>query len=803
MDTTNNVTQSTVEINQEVAESKSRLEKISFIFLLTTIILASLAFIPSVYAPLEMVKNIVITMGILISSIIYFISSFKSKSLFVPKHPLFIVACGIIMSLIISTLLSTNVWKSLFGQGFEIGTVSTILVLFLATFLTINLTRNNKDRLLYVYGAILVSFIILAIFHFTRFIAGPEILNFSVFKNTTSTILGKWNDLGILSGIVMILSYVGLRFISPKKSIKILLIVVAIVSAIFMLLVNSTIVWSVILITLCSISIFECYLSPTDAKGISGMMKRIPVLTSIIILIVIGVLWKGDAIVKPIITKLNIDQTEVNLPWQLTLDITSNTIKESPFFGAGPNRFGNQYLKFKPIIVNPTIFWNTEFGSGFGFIPSFAVTQGLVGILLWITFIVVFIYSGFKALKIKNDNLSKFFIASSFFSSLFLWIVCLIYVPSHAVLLMTFILTGLFLASLVNEGSVSLVNISKDDNTVLRKFTPLILIVIFIVNILWFAVYTKKALALGYFQGGIASLNMPDGQGLSKAEGNFKKAVELDKSDTFYQALSEIDILKITKLVQQIQANQQGDNKDALKEVTVLTEEALKYTREAINIDPTNYYNYISEARISEVALSLQAPNAYEGVKSSYTNALKYNPYSPQIYLNMARVEASQNKLDDALRNIGASLQLKQNYLEAIFLLSQIQVNQGKIKDAITSVQVASQINNTSPLIFFQLGLLHYNDKNYQGAIDALNQAIKLDNQYANAQYFLGLSYARLNQLQDALIQFENLSKTNPDNQEVAFIVSNLRANKSPFQDAKPPIDAKPEKRKNLPIKSK
>ncbi len=801
MDTINQPNQSSVDTVQAPTESKGRLERISFIVRLPTIILGVLAFIPTLYGPMEMEKNTVITFGILISSLLYFLSAFKNKSLYIPKHPIFLASCGIVLSLIVSTMFSTNIWKSVFGQGFELGTVSMILVLFLGAFLTLNLTRNEKDRILYVYGSILFSFAIIFVFHVIRMFGGADVLGFSIFKTTTSTIFGKWNDLSILSGIVFILSYLGLRMISLKRSFKILLTVVSILSFVFAVLVNSSIVWSMFLLTMILLAIYEYRNNTSNVAGISGMIKKIPVLTSIIVIVVVLGLWKGDAIVNPIISKLNISQTEVNLPWQLSLDVATDTIKESPFFGAGPNRFGNQYLKFKPPVVNPTIFWNTEFGSGFGTIPTFVVTQGLVGIALWLVFIVIFIYSGFKALKKKSDNLSIFFTTSTFFTALFLWLVNIVYLPSHAVLLLTFIMTGLFLACLVNEGEVVLVDVSKDEGIV-KKLTPLVLIVIFAICVIWTAVYTKKVLAIGYFQGGISALNLPNGQGMAKAQDNFKKALALDKNDTYYQALSEINILKISNLVQQIQSKQ-NTSQEILKEVATLTEEALKYTREAINTDPTNYYNYISEARISEVALTLQAPNAYENIKNSYANALKYNPYSPLIYLNMARVDASQNKMTEAQRNIGLALQLKQNYLEAIFLLSQIQVSQGQIKDAITSVQVASQINNTNPLIFFQLGLLQYNDKDYQAAIDALNQAIKLDNQYANAQYFLGLSYARLNQFQDAIIQFENLTKTNPDNQEVAFILSNLRAGKSPFQDAKPPIDSKPEKRKTLPIKSK
>ncbi|MDO8430473.1 MAG: tetratricopeptide repeat protein, partial [Candidatus Taylorbacteria bacterium] len=626
-------------------------------------------------------------------------------------------------------------------------------------------------------AALALSFIPIAIFQGIRFFFGADVLTLGVFQSSTASLVGKWNDLGIFSGVIFILSYLALRGITIRKIYKIALIALLIISGLFIFIVNSSLIWGSISVVLVGMAAYEFF------------HKKIPVITIILLALSILFTINSAVITDRILGKLNIIQTEVTLPWQLTLDVAAGSIKESPLFGSGPNKFGTQYLKYKPFIVNPTIFWNTEFSNGSGWIPSFSVTGGIVSFLLWIALVVVFCSAGIKALQSSRDDLSKFFISSTFFSALFLWIMTLIYVPSHTILFLTFIWSGLFIATLVHEGVTPLTILGKNEKNILSSLIPLALIIIIAACLLWLCIYLKKVAALSYFQSGISALSLPNNEGLLRAEENFKKALNLDKNDTYYQALSEINIIKIIHLTDQTQAE-----KDRL------VKEAIAYTQSAINLDPTNYYNYIAQARIYEIALSLAMDGAYESVIEAYTNALKYNPYNPALYLNKARIEASQNKLEEAKRDIGLALQLKQNYLDAIFLLSQIQISQGQIKEAITSVQVASQINPGNPLIFFQLGFLYYNDKNYLGAIEALNQAIKLDNKYANAQYFLGLSYARVGKVADAIIQFEALSITNPDNQEVALILSNLRAGKSPFTDAKPPVDSKPEQRKNLPV---
>lgn len=759
--------------------SKSRLEKASFIIFLTTIILAPIAFLPIAYAPLDISKTVVIAFGVLVSSLLYFISALKNKTLIIPKHPIFFVSLGIVASLIVSTALSTNLMKSLFGQGFEAGTTSLIFIFFLALLLSVYLTYKERDRMLYLFGGSMVSFLILAIFHAIRF-------------------SGVWNDLALLGGAIGIISLMGLQFITLNKLFKGLLSVVLVFSGVCVLVANSLSVWIAIILVAACCAWYQFFSKTT---------RRIPVLTLVVLVLAVVCAWKGDMIAAPLVQALKVEKTEILLPWQLTLDVAADTIKESPLFGAGPNRFALNYLKFKPEGVNLSQAWNIEFSSGSGFIPTTVVTQGIVGFLLWCLLVIVLVGSGFSALKRAQDDFSRFFIGSTFFTSFFLWISCFTHSSSHSILLLTFVMTGLFLSTLVAEGHASRFVFTASDNPRSSKFVSFALVCAIIICCVWTLVYAKKTIALGYFQGGISALKTPDNQGILDAEKNFKRALSWDKSDIYYQALSEVNIVKISALSQQLQAqaqqNAKAPDEEAIAQIGKLVEGAVGYTRSAIAFDPTNYYNYVAEARISEVGMSLQVDNAYENTRTAYENALKYNPRNPALYLNLARIEASQNKLTEAQSYIGSALQLKQNYIEAIFLLSQIQVSKGQVKEAITSVRVASEINPTNPLVFFQLGLLYYNDKNYLEAINSLGEALKLNEQYANAQYFLGLSYARLGRSADAIKQFEALALTNPDSEEVALILSNLKFGKSPFADAQPPIDSTPEKRSTLPVKER
>lgn len=769
---------------------QNKLNKASFVVFLLTIILTPLAFTLSSYNSLDIIKGAIITLGIISSSILFLLSIFKDKTLNISKHPIVISSIALVVSLIISSLLSTNIYKSFFGQVFEIGSGGFITILFIASFLCVCLIHGKKQRIYNIYIAIVAPFVLIAILHISRFIFGIDFMTLGILQFPTSTLLGKWNDIAIYSSVILLFSYINLQFIIFKKIPKIFFVVIGTISGFLIFIVNSPIVWGTFTLVMIFIVMYQ-YLKSNRT------IATLPMVGILIILFSIACYYNGSNFVNPLTRYLKISQSEVTLPWRFTIDVVAQTMKESPIFGAGPNRFGAEYLKFKPQNINPTQFWNTEFNNGFALIPSSLVTQGILGFILWIILLLVLIYSGLKSLKKPEDGSRTTSITIPFFISLFLWLISLVYVPSHSVLLITFVITGIFIGTLFSEDYSSINKIDMP-NWRFVNFNKLFIVFSVIILSCGLIIYFKKTLSLIYFQSGIGNLNISENQDIDKAMNKFQKSLYIDRNDIYYQALSETNILKINSIAQS-----SIPDKEKAEQVTALIQSSVEYTKKAIEFDPTNYYNYLSEARISEVANSLQIPNAFEGARQAYINSLKYNPYNPAIYLSLARIEASKNNYAEAQKYIGLSLNIKPNYTDAIFLLSQIQVSQGQIKEAINSVRFATQTNPDDPIVFFQLGLLYYNDKNYQQAVESLTNAIKLNNDYANAKYFLGLSYARLGKTDDAIINFESLAITNPENQEVLQILSNLRQGKSPFTDTKPPVDSKPEKRPTLPVKER
>lgn len=780
------------------------LENLAFILLLPLPFLLPLFFIPSTFFPFQFSKMILLSILVLVAFGLWIIARLKDGKFVLPRTSLTFAALAILLVTLVSAAASGAFKTSLVGQVLEIGTVGSSLILFLLMFL-VPIVFQSKDRIFYAYLVFFAAFFVIALFHLLRLVFGPEFMAWGVFTDVTANMVGKWNDLDVFFGIGTVLSLITLELITLGKLFKILAYAALAVSLFFLAVVNFAPVWHVIalfsLIFLVYIISFDKSEAVQFAEESAGSpMRKIPMTSLAVLLISVVFILGGGPIGGAISSKLNITQIEARPSWAATFSIAKNVLAQDPFLGSGPNRFTGEWLKYKPDGINSTVFWNTDFNFGVGLIPTFLVTTGLLGIITWAWFLGLFLLTGFRAiLSSMGDKVSRYLVSSSFLVSLFLWIINVFYIPSLAIVGLTFFFTGLFIASLYRSDIVKpkIVSFIEDPK---KGFVSVLLLILFLIGAITVGYYfAQMFVGSVYFQRGLVTFNNEGN--VDKAEGYLNKAVGLDSSPSYFRSLAQIDMLRMSNLLQQ---NAKNVSADAIRaQFRTLLSTALNHAQQAATLDSTDYQNWISLGQVYEAVVPLKIPNAYESAHNAYMQALGLNPKSPALLLTLARLETAQGDYAKAKDYISQTLQQRNNYTDAIFLLAQIQVQEGNVKDAIDSVQAASYLAPNDSGILFQLGILRYNYKDFQGAAGAFEQAVALNKSYANAKYFLGLSYDRLDRKQDAIAQFAELKKTNPDNQEIDLILKNLTAGLSPFTNAAPPIDNQPEKRAKPPVPEK
>ncbi len=782
-----------IPIKNKSVKSFFCLENSAFIGIMLIVFFTPIFFIPSLFFTLQFSKTILVFSVMVISFCLVIISILKHGRFNLPWGKTYFFTALVPVVLLVSSILSQTPILSLFGHGFEIDTFAFLLFAFLLMFLT-GAFFQKEQRIFYSYILFFASAVLLTIFMIIRFILGPNALSFGLFTSIDANPLGKLYDLSILYGAVLLLSLISIEMFSLNKIFKKILYAFFTVALVSLVVINFSLNWMILAVVSFLFFFYNFY----AGKIINKKARNISVVALCVLFVsIVFFLPLGKTLGESFLNKLNISVLEVRPSWSTTVDVSKDVLKENPFFGVGLNRFSSQWQLSKPEGINTTPFWNTDFTNTIGFIPTFLTTSGILGFLTWIIFLILFLHAGFISLFLKTENgFLKYLTVSSFFVSLYLWTLSFVYVPGNVVIILTFFFTGLFFASLHREKILKSKEIVFAQNP-RTSFAMILTLILMMLSSLAFG-YTalEKFVSAYYFNRAVVGFSQNND--IVTAENYMLQAIKLDKNDIYYRGFASLEIVHLNKIVASVTSDQVSD---AVKnEFQTVLRNAIASAGQAIDKDNTNYKNWEVLAKVYQEIAPLGVDKAFENAVLAYEEALKRSPSNPEIYLSLARLSTPQKDFVKAKEYISRALSQKPNYSEALFLRSQIEVTEGNVAGAIVSMENISVISPGDAGVFFELGLLRYNNKDFTGAVEAFSKAVNIIPQYSNAKYFLGLSFDEIGKKKDAIQQFKDIAVLNPDNAEVALILSNLNAGRDAFTNAKPPVDDKPEKRSKLPI---
>jgi tetratricopeptide (TPR) repeat protein len=812
--------QSVGESSDKNKEGKRALERISFFILIALVFFLPLIF--QVSFSLDFSKISFVSLLVSIMVILECIAALKRGTFSFPKDPILFPILALPCLFIIAGFFSGLPVNSFFGTVFEVGTGISITLAVLLLLLISRILRT-KGQIFGIYVTFFASLSLVAVYQLIRVVGGPGILSFGIFTDSAANLIGKWNELGIFFGLGAILSLITFELLKLSKSFRIVAVMVMAVSLFFVGLVNFLYVdicVSLVALILC----LYFYRSHGSKEKISKASLTVALVSIIFIIIYF---WGGDLRAR-LPVNLNPYQLEVSPSLVQTLDVAGNTFKSKPagprlLFGSGPNSFQDEWFLYKPSSVNLSQFWDADFSYGFGLIPTFLVTTGILGILAWIMFLILFMWLGWKTTirdfwkefftkqipSVTGESESKaagstgmniaarYLSLSSFVAAVYLMIFSVVYVPSDVIFVLTFIFSGIFLSSISEEGRLASTKIFY----VKKKFSfgiVFLLVVAIIAGVSLLFVTGKKIVASIDANDAVIAANQKGD--ISAAQVYLKKAVALDEQASYYRSLAQLDLLQANKIL-----SQSGLSAAALSsQFQPVWNDAIQNMAAAYNTDPKDYQNQLMLGNMYTSVLPLGYPNAYTQANTAYQAALVIDPTDPLIFLSLAQLEAADKNVPSALSYINKALQEKPNYTDAIYFLAQLQASQNDISGAIQSVTALSQLNPTDPTVFYQLGYLDYLEKKYAPAIQALEHAVSLENDYSNARYFLGLSYYKVGRVSDSIAQFDQVLKLNPSNTGVETILANLSAGNAPLPDETTSADQKAanQKLKNQPIQT-
>lgn len=755
-------------------------------------ILLPIFFIPSSVVSLPVAKMLLLSVGVLVALAAVILTTIQHGEVRIPWNLMTASVLAIPLAFLVASVFSSNPSHSLWGYGFENGTFGFIILGALATLLVASLMRNGQKYGTILWGLLSVS-IILGLFHVIRFFVGASKLSFGLFTDVLANTVGGWNELAIWFGLTAVLSVIMLETMKPIGTAKIVSYASLVLSVIVMAVINFKTAW--ILSGVFAVVFLVYELSRVNANQDGSSKRKVSWFALGLLIVSLFCVLAGSTIATGITQKLDVGSVEVRPSWGATFMVLKSALSDNVLIGAGPNNFTDVWLKHKPDGINETIFWNTDFTTGIGLVPTFAITTGILGILAWAFFFVMIIRYSVKLMFREGvDAQEKLMSVSSVFGTLFLWSVAVFYTPSSALLALAFFFTGLFVASLYRAGYLKVKGFSLF-SVPRASFVSVLLLIVVLIGVVSFGfLFIERAVAQIYF--GKAVLVANERGNMDMAESYLNKAVSVHPFDSFYRSLSTVSITKLSNLL-----NDQNATAESVQAgFGPLLSSAIQNAQTATQVNPSNYQNWTSLAQVyaSVVPQPFKIADAYESAKTAFEKARELNPSSPAIVLSMARLESDHENLSKAAEVAEEAVKLKTNYADGHFFLSQIAVQQGNLYTAIEKTQTTILLSPQNAGLYFQLGILYFNLPDYTKASQALAQAVQIIPDYANARYFLGLSLARTGDKAGATAQFEAIQKTNPDNAEIKSVLANLKAGKDPLSGLGK--DAQPTNRQTLPV---
>lgn len=694
-----------------------------------------------------------------------------------------------------SALLSGDRRDAFLGDVFGSGTVGFMALLALIITVTA-LVIEQRARLLRGLMALAVVSFLFQLWHVLRIVAGPEWLSFGVFTAPTLSPLGSFNDVAIFSGLLIIVSLIALLQLPLRASAQVFFGLLTALSLFLLLVINFFAVWVTVgffaLLVLLYALTRDRLLAPVSTPAIPAAAARsvswpvVAIVGLVCVTAATGVLG-GSAVGSSLGLAFGVQYVEVRPSFTSTLDIASAAYRDDQaLLGVGPARFEDAWRQYRDPVINTTLFWNTTFGSGSGYIPTMLVTLGVAGVLAMLLALGSLVLTGYRTLVTAAAQADAFwyFIATTASASAFyLWGVAFIYVPGVSLLLLAAFMSGLLLVAYGQLQPQSARVYTFTDSRP-RAFILIGIVMAMVTGAMavLFVVSTQFVAHVTFANALRAATTNPDPVA---ADAALADADALFPSDSYIAQRVQLRLGLIGDLLRT-----ENPTEADVSRFNQAAAEALSYASEAVRRDPTNPTTHLLLGTVHGVLFLNGATTTEGALMAAFAKASELDPQNPEYALIEAQIAARVGNLARTRTLLQMALTRKSNYVDALYLLTQLDVSEGNTEAALSSARSLVSIEPQNPVRYFQLGSLLLSRRDTAAARGAFEAALALDPQFANARYLLALVYIEEGRTAEALAALRTVQSTNMENAELNELIAALESGTStiPTLGVTPPV---------------
>ncbi|MES2500285.1 MAG: tetratricopeptide repeat protein [Pseudomonadota bacterium] len=190
------------------------------------------------------------------------------------------------------------------------------------------------------------------------------------------------------------------------------------------------------------------------------------------------------------------------------------------------------------------------------------------------------------------------------------------------------------------------------------------------------------------------------------------------------------------------------------------------------------------------LSLALDGQQKFAESVTSYKNALKLQPNTPDLLFNLGIASTHIQQLDEAIAAYKKAIQIKPDFFEAYGNLGTVLQAQGQLNAAIESYQKGLKINPQDARGHFNLGTALRDNGALTEAVNSYKKAISLFPNYTDAHNNLGETLRDLGDMDSAIHCYQAALSLNPHHAQANYNMAEFCYLAERYMDAIPYFEA-------------
>lgn len=489
--------------------------------------------------------------------------------------------------------------------------------------------------------------------------------------------------------------------------------------------------------------------------------------------------------------------TEVTLSHASSLGIAEAVLGgSSAALGSGPGTYAFDYAQLRDPAVNATPMWAHRFDRAASFGETVAASLGLVGLIAWSLFLLVFFVSAVIRIAVAKSYRAWATVLVDFSAWLVFAVAAFLYPGNVTFVFFLFVLAALMTNQPEPKAASRSFAASPRLGALFAASTVLasvaLLAVVFVAAVR-FASDAALAKAVENSGRDADTATVVADLGRAVSLNRFNDAAERDLAQALTLRASEEmgGLTDISTVSPEMRAYVQALSAAAIDASVRATElsprEALNWLSRAVVyrafiplIDEAGDFAVIAGRR----AIALEPSNPSDHIELGKTFlAIGESLRESTVSTDSAVAADAKQKLADALANaesaFNAAIALKPDDSSAHYQLSLTYDREGRLSDAISKMESVKKYNPIDVGVAFQLGLLYLRrdaKDDLALAQKELERAVELTPSYSNARWFLATIYEKQGNVNGAIEQVSKVLEYNPGNEIVSQRLERLKS---------------------------